>query len=371
VEKAMATSLKVAGSFGSRLEDDASLKIAESLSTQEGLSALALPLIEKGLKANPAADLKLKLTKAKVSALEKSGKKEEASKLLVQLETIELEADKEYKKKVPNFTPAKFAGRKDPKANKVAVLELFTGAQCPPCVAADVAFDALGSAYSPKDLVLLQYHMHIPGPDPLTNPDSIARWDYYREKFENGVRGTPTTLFNGKVKAGGGGGMANAEKKYEQYNTEILEILEQTSPYTLSGQATLNGDQLTATIKVEAKEKPDADQLLRVLLVEEEVRYVGGNQLRLHHHVVRSQFNKKNGVPVKELAEGKLQVTLSLDELKKDLQRYLDEYAAQRPFPNPDRPMNLKNLKVIALVQDDLTAEIFQAVEIEIHSPTK
>ena len=58
-------------------------------------------------------------------------------------------------------------------ANKVAVLELFTGAQCPPCVAADVAFDALEKSYKHTDLILLQYHMHIPGPDPLTNPDTM------------------------------------------------------------------------------------------------------------------------------------------------------------------------------------------------------
>ena len=76
-------------------------------------------------------------------------------------------------------------------------MELFTGAQCPPCVAADVAFDALEMAYDPKDLILSQYHMHIPGPDPLTNPASIARWDFYREKYPQNVGGTPTTMFNG------------------------------------------------------------------------------------------------------------------------------------------------------------------------------
>ena len=53
-------------------------------------------------------------------------------------------------------------------------MELFTGAQCPPCVAADVAFDVLEKTYKPADLVLIQYHLHIPGPDPLTNAASEA-----------------------------------------------------------------------------------------------------------------------------------------------------------------------------------------------------
>ena len=56
-------------------------------------------------------------------------------------------------------------------AGTVPVLvELFTGAECPPCVAADLAFDALGKTYKPTDVVLLEYHLHIPGPDALTNP---------------------------------------------------------------------------------------------------------------------------------------------------------------------------------------------------------
>ena len=61
--------------------------------------------------------------------------------------------------------------------------------------------------------MLIQYHLHIPGPDPLTNPDSVARCDYYRGVPE-GVRGTPTSVFNGKSQAGGGGGMAASENKY-------------------------------------------------------------------------------------------------------------------------------------------------------------
>ena len=35
----------------------------------------------------------------------------------------------------------------------------------------------------PSELVLIQYHMHIPGPDPLTNTDTEARWKYYQNAF--------------------------------------------------------------------------------------------------------------------------------------------------------------------------------------------
>ena len=120
---------------------------------------------------------------------------------------LEVQLDEEYHKKVPPFKPAPYAGRKNPKANQVVLMELFTGAQCPPCVAADVAFDALLMTYKPTEFIGLQYHLHIPGPDPLTNNDSEERQKYYGSV----IRGTPSTFFNGKDEAGGGGGMADSE----------------------------------------------------------------------------------------------------------------------------------------------------------------
>ena len=89
-------------------------------------------------------------------------------------------------------------------------MELFTGTQCGPCVAADVAFEALGRTYKPTELALIQYHMHIPGPDPMTNPADMARWKYYSKLFPSDIRGTPTVIFNGKPKPGGGGLMDGA-----------------------------------------------------------------------------------------------------------------------------------------------------------------
>ncbi len=362
--------IQFAASHGPRFEQEAILKIGETMSSQDGLGAVSIQLLESALKKYekaPAAT-QIRMYKSLAMAQEKAGKKDEAKSTLAKLDKLDSQADDEYRKTVPPFKPAPVAPRKEGEANKVAVLELFTGAQCPPCVAADVAFDALGKSYSHKDLVLLQYHMHIPGPDPLTNPDSIARWDFYKDKFANGVRGTPTSIFNGSVKAGGGGGMGNAEKKYEQYKEEIDAILKEKSSYTITGTADRVGEKVTAHIKVEMKDKPDADQMLRVLLVEEEVRYVGGNALRLHHHVVRSQFGKKSGVVLKEFKDGAFTASISLDDVRKDLTKYLDEFAAERPFPKPDRPMNMKKLKVIVLIQDDTTAAIAQAAELDVTS---
>ena len=54
-------------------------------------------------------------------------------------------------------------------------------------------------------------------------------------------------------------------------------------------------------------------------------------------------------------------------DVRTTLGKYLDDYAANtRPFPNPNRPMDMAHLKVIALVQNDKTKEIVQAVQLEL-----
>src|SRR5262249_47958733 len=136
-------------------------------------------------------------------------------------------------------------------------------------------------------LVLLQYHLHIPGPDPLTNADSEARWGYYGELFPNEARGVPTTLFNGKPEAGGGT-MANAEEKYKQYRQVIDPLLETSSSAKLSASAVKQGNKINIKVEVTDLKNPGGDVRLRLLLVEETIRYVGGNRVRFHHHVVRS-----------------------------------------------------------------------------------
>jgi hypothetical protein len=260
------------------------------------------------------------------------------------------------------FKPEAYSGRKKKEANRVAVMELFTGAQCPPCVAADVAFDGLDKAYKSTDLVLIQYHMHIPGPDPMTNPDCIARWGYYRKTFPTNIRGTPSTLFNGKPQAGGGGGMAAAEKKFTQYRSIIDPILEEVTSVKVGGKATRAGDTVEINVNVDGAE---GDLKLRLLLVEETVNYLGRNRLRTHHHVVRAMPGGSEGVAIKEKG---FRHTAKADvaAVRKALVKYLDAFAKTRAFPTKERPLEMKKLKVIALVQDDKTREIVQAAQLAV-----
>jgi hypothetical protein len=353
--------VKAAVPFGERFTRYTHAEIAGTLLRQKGMGKVALEHARAAKKLLPEdADAKARvgILKTLHAALAKAGRDKEAAAVKADLDKVEAILDKEYHESVPPFKVTKFKGRKG-KSDRAVVMELFTGAQCPPCVAADVAFDGLQKAYKPGELILIQYHLHIPGPDPLTNRSTLARADYYN------VRSTPSTFFNGKPQAGGGGGMERAEAKFDQYREIIDPLLEEKPGAELNVKARRKGDKIAIEAKVSGLKEPGKTKRLRLLLVEESIRYVGGNDLRFHHQVVRDLPGGAEGFALKK-ASSKHTAEVNLEELRKRLAGYLDEYAKERPFPYSDRPLDLKGLRVIALVQDNDTKEILQGVQVEV-----
>jgi len=353
---------KAANPYGLRYTRAISGQLLESLVSQKGFEVAAVAIAERLIAPDAPAAYQSRILSAYKIALEASSlpnKDTILKTVTASLTKLEAQIDAEYIKTVPPFKPTAFAGRKDKAANQVVVMELFTGAQCPPCVAADVAFDALQKSYKPTELVLIQYHLHIPGPDPLTNLDTVARAKFY------GANSTPNTFFNGKSEAAGGGGMANAESKFMQYTGIIDPLLEKTTNVKVAGKAIRKGDKVDIAVEVAGA---DGDEMkLRLLVVEETIKYVGGNQLRFHHQVVRAMPGGADGVAIKDKTF-KHTAAVDLVDIRKGLTNYLDDFAATspRPFPKPERPMDLKSLRVIALVQNDKTKEIVQTLQIEI-----
>ena len=352
--------------YGARIEQTGIAKLASTIAGQDGFADIAMTYAERAAGV-PNMPPKNRVAALKVLALvqTKSGKTELAQKTEIEIAKIDEQLDTEYNATVPPFKPKKYEGRTDKSANKVAVMELFTGTQCPPCVAADVGYDGLIKSYKPQDVILIQYHLHIPGPDPLTNADSVARSEYYNKVAKGAIGGTPSTLFNGKSLAGGGGGMANSEKKYNEYSEILNETLEKSTDIKLAGSLKRADDALTVTVDVTGMKEPKDTLKLRLLLLEDNIRYVGSNGVRFHHHVVRSLLGTGKGIAVKDMTDGKHTATQSVKALQADLKQYLDEYNATSPFPYPDRPLALKGLTVVALIQDDATGEILQAIQLE------
>jgi hypothetical protein len=363
-----ATGAATAKKYGPRMEGEYASQLVGALISLDGMEKLSLEygrVAEKSLTdKSPAAD-QIRILGMLVRALKKTGNEEEAKSVDGRIEKLEVVLDREYAKKMPGFKGAVYEGRKS-KSERAVFMELFTGATCPPCVAADLAFDVLQKSYKQNELVLIQYHMHIPGPDPMTNPDTEARWSYYSKAFPGQVRGVPSSIFNGKPKAGGGGAAANAEAKYGVYRGVIDELIEENAGAKLTAVARRDGDRIDINVKVTDLNEPGANKKLRILLAEETIRYAGSNKIRLHHNVVRAFPGGVAGVALSDAAS-RHKASINVGELRTSLTKYLDNYEANfRPFANPARPLAMSHLRVIAFVQDDATQEVLQAVQVAV-----
>jgi len=252
----------------------------------------------------------------------------------------------EEKQRELPYHPEPFEAPDDWKG-KVVLAELFTGSECPPCVGADMGFDGLIEAVGPKYVAILEYHLPIPRPDPIMNHATKKRQDYY------GVRSTPTTLFDGENKLGGGGPRAMSETKYKQYSGEIKSRLSADPGVKLHVDAARRGDIVHINFTAD-KVLPDAD--FNVVLVQKEEKYHGGNGLSFHKRVVR-EF-----VKAKAAKSGKL--SINLKESEKAAEKHLADYekAANFQFPEKHFKIDPNQLQVVFFVQDKSSKKVYNAV---------
>jgi len=358
---------KAAAGYGLRWERDITLRLADALASQDGFGDLAVAQAKRAerlLSDDDSASTRMAVLEAVSKALTKAGKPDEAKPYLAQIAKLETREFAEYAKTFP-FKPELFAGRKA-KSDRAMLVEVFTGAECPPCVAADLAFDGLMKAFKPSEVICLQYHLHIPRPDPLTSPDAMKRAEeFYGEQIE----GTPTVFIGGKLGPPGGGSAAGAEKAYTAFRKLVEEGLEKPAGAKLG--LTIGKEEkgaLSAKATVTDLDAPGEKMMLRFALAEERIRYVGGNGLKYHHMVVRAMPGGTKGFPLtKKSAEQT--VALNPDELRATLNKYLDDFAKnESPFPRSDRPLALKNLKLVAFIQNDATKEVLQAVQVDVEA---
>lgn len=352
VKKWAAFVLKKSEGYGPRFRRETQINLAEMLVGNAALASLAAEYAKKaesdlGSQASTARQVRVLTTLVKAL-----GQSPDAKPYLARLDRLERVLDDEYLAKHAKLAVEPFAGRKNG-GNRTVLLELFTGAQCGPCVAADIAFDKLCEAYQPTDLVLLQYHLHIPGPDPLTNSDSEMRWKYYLEAFPKEVGGVPASIFNGQPDSRGGGPEDAAMSKLKEFRSIIDPLLEDDSKVKLTVRARKAGD--VVNIQVSAADLPDSQDgiKLRMALVEENIRYAGSNGIRFHHHVVRAMPGGPEGRPVSG-SDRNWQESVNLTELRSQLTKYLDQFVERNgPFPKPNRPMDFKKLKAVVWLQND------------------
>jgi TonB family protein len=275
--------------------------------------------------------------------------------------------DAAYRARPKPFEPGRYARPAAAKRPaRVVLAELFTGSECSPCVAADLGFDGVAERYDRAEVGVLVYHLHIPGPDPMTNADSEARATYY------GVNSTPTAIVDGLERRAGGGGATQASGVFNDYKQKIearlalspLASLDRFKARVAGATIEISGTAALTTAGAAKAKKP----VLRVALAQDVVRYVGGNGVRFHQFVVRKLVGPGAGTPLQVTgARTTFRETVDLASVRDGLNHQLTKYELNRSDGRAgaifqDRPTGLDpaHLLVIAFVQDLETKEILQ-----------
>jgi tetratricopeptide (TPR) repeat protein len=253
------------------------------------------------------------------------------------------------------------------RTGRAALAELFTGSGCGPCVAADLGFDAMLERYDRQELVVLVYHLHVPLPDPMTNPVTVARGKYYA------VPGTPTFVVDGDKLPTGGGSREMTKGFYDRVDPKIEKELEVPAAAELKLTGTEEGDQVKAKVTVDNIKNGSPDLMMEIALAEEEVRYTGENGIRFHPMVVRSLAGKDgSGFAVAPQGPTTVEWTFDLKALSDDLKKYLDSYEQQGhrgdsfTFIEKKSQVGPNNLSLVAFVQDVKTKKVLQTVYLKV-----
>jgi hypothetical protein len=343
--------VKAAEPFGPRWKRAVVMQLAEILGTQEGYTGLALEYADQAERSLDASDkpaVQKRVLVLLADALEKAGKKEDAKKV------------RDRADRISSINAKPFAGRKG-KSDRVVLVEMFTSAQQPLSVGPDTAAGALVGSYKPSDAVVLEYHLNVPGSDPLSSPESEARAKFYETS-----RATPALVINGrKITNYRGGGDGESQARYDELIDALAEKLEEPAKMKITAAATRKGNKIDVKTDVTDLPETGPDIRLRVVLVEDNVSYPGGNKLSKHVQVVRHFLNGAAGTAMKT-KNATESFTVDLDTLRKNLKAYQDKVNESAPFPNKERPLDLKKLRVIAFVQNDDTGEVLNAVQVDV-----
>jgi hypothetical protein len=351
--------------------------LAGLLATIDGQTDLALEQAHRAVKRlarNAPLSEQARVLTMLETVLKTAGKEDELKEVSRSLDQIEAELDKEYLARVPPFKPT--PSTEHPRNGRVAVMELFVNAQGEFCAGAEAAFDALLKTYPSGDVVLLQYHGLRGISDPLSSPDGDARCNYYHRLFPGKIDTVPVAIFNGKEPTVVAGGVDASKRYYHGFCERISPWFDAEAGPKLKLTATEKEGKIDIQATVADLDDPGKDKRLRLVLVEESIHYAGGSSIRIHHRVVRSMPGGPAGFALKEV-KGKQTATVDLAELKKQLAGYLEEVNKKQPLPTnlpwihrfaarDKRPLDWKNLKLVALVQDDETGEILQAAEVDL-----
>lgn len=249
---------------------------------------------------------------------------------------------------------------RDPSAgNRTLLIELFTGAQCAPCVGPDFAASALARIYPRSEVVVIRYHQHVPGADPLANSQGAERFKLYRGDA------TPLFILNGRRFEGVGGGLTVSTEVVRQVRTVIDPLLQATTPWTIELNAQAQGNTVELYAKAKAKEAAPESLRLQLALVERQIPLLARNGIRIHEMVVRSLPGGAAGIAPRD-GSFTFQQKVDLAALRKTLLSGLAKAELEEQKEFPAKPVDLQKLALVGWLQDAETGEILQTASFDI-----
>ncbi len=248
--------------------------------------------------------------------------------------------------------------RKPGEGNRVALVELFTGATCAPCIAADVATTGLQQLYKPSEVIVLRYHEHIPGPDPLANDETHMRFMLYKGDK------TPTGFVNGK-KIELGGFMDRAPQTLVELLGEVEPILTEKTGAKIELSAKVQGDIIRVQAAGSDTEEFGLNVRLRLVLAEERVNYPAANGIRVHEMVVRQLPRGPVGIAASGTS---VQTEVDIDpaQVRAATLESLTRIESQEGFKFEVKPVDLKSLVIVAMLQEEDTLKILQSAALKL-----
>jgi hypothetical protein len=229
-------------------------------------------------------------------------------------------------------------------------------------VGAGLAFDAAQERYTRKDFIALNYHVHIPQPDPMVNPAAITRRQFY------GVNSSPSYFFDGDAD-GGGGSAENAKSIFEsKVGPTIEKHLAEKPGARIKLRASSSGS--TVKVKVDVSRVTSTSDKLRlqIALAEDSVTYSGENGERFHPMVVRSMAldpKSDQGFALKPGKGGTFAYTFDVAKAVADAKAHLENFETverkgEYTFRQKKHEIT-SALVVVAFVQDEATKKVLQA----------
>ncbi len=284
---------------------------------------------------------------------------------------LEVWLDAKYRKDDANPIKAEAYKSTPARTNRVVLAEVFTGSSCGPCVATDLAFEAALARYNSKELSVLMYHVNIPDVDPLTNPTTESRKEFY------GVRMAPSPFINGVLVGGMGGGRARTAESWEKLTPMIEKGLDTLSEAAIRISAMRQGPTIKVKVGVEKLRSSSANLRLHLALVEDEVRYMAVNGIRFHPMVVRAMAGEKAaGWAINAAETPSFDHTFELQKIEPAIKAYLDDYelngrSLPTKFDEKKYQIDANKLSLVAFVQDNQTKQILQAVYLKLPAAEK